>query len=126
MIGWRISVYRQTNGGNSPAEFSYANVGPLVAVWSSASDGLGWFEDLAEQGKAIALGGDGYPFEFTAKTIDLETEFIEGSAGVNQISILDPKEPVPSLWDGWMCVYREELKACHPDEWLLIKVFDQS
>ena len=60
MFGWHVSVYRQTDGGASPAAFESPE-GTRVAVWQAGIGGLDWLIELVKAGKAINLGGDGYP-----------------------------------------------------------------
>jgi hypothetical protein len=41
MLGWHVSIYRQTNGGASPATFESPE-GASLAVWQTDVDGLDW------------------------------------------------------------------------------------
>jgi hypothetical protein len=62
MMGWNISVYRQSDGGRSPAT-AESKISVRLAVWQAKPWGLEWLEELASAGKAINLGGNGYPNE---------------------------------------------------------------
>ncbi len=64
-LGWNISVYRQQNGGMTPASAG-APHGARLAVWQAGLGGLDWLNDLVTHQKAISLGGNGYPIEYTA------------------------------------------------------------
>jgi hypothetical protein len=41
MLGWHVSVYRQKEGGGSPATFESPE-GARLAVWQADWDGLKW------------------------------------------------------------------------------------
>ena len=58
MLGWHISVYKQKNGGISPAT-ALTPKGPHLAVWQTGLDGLDWLDELVNAGKAINLGENG-------------------------------------------------------------------
>lgn len=60
MLGWHVSVYRQPDGGHSPATFEFPE-GARLAMWQTDVDGLDWLIELARQGKAIDVGGNGCP-----------------------------------------------------------------
>ena len=64
MLGWHIIVYKQTDGGNSPATMQSAR-GERIAAWITGVSGLNLFDTLVKTGKAIELGGNGYPQRFT-------------------------------------------------------------
>jgi hypothetical protein len=64
MTGWHISVYRQTDKRASPATPASPR-GERLAVWQTGDGGLGWIYGLVKEGKAIDLGGNGYPHRFT-------------------------------------------------------------
>lgn len=71
MTGWHISIYRQADGGGSPAAKDSPR-GARLAVWQSEDGGLSWLDKLVSGGAAIHLGGDmGYPYWYTAKAADL-------------------------------------------------------
>jgi hypothetical protein len=45
MLGWHISVFRQTDGGSSPATAD-SKEGGRLAVWQTDVDGLKWLDEL--------------------------------------------------------------------------------
>jgi hypothetical protein len=65
MLGYQIIIYRQTNEATSPA-IAEAPEGARVATSQTGIGGLDWLVALAKEGKAIFLGGDGYPARWTA------------------------------------------------------------
>jgi hypothetical protein len=65
MLGWHISVYQQSDGGNVPAT-PETSAGTRLAVWQTGLYGLRWLDELVAEGRAIDLGGNGYPNRYTA------------------------------------------------------------
>src|SRR4051812_37736997 len=65
MLGWQIYVFRQRDGGGSPANES-SPAGDHIASWQSGINGLDWLKTLTETGNAVSLGGNGYPLRYTA------------------------------------------------------------
>jgi len=47
-------------------------------VWSAGWSGLDWVDDLGPKGKAIDLGGNGYPRRYTARIKYIIPNIIEG------------------------------------------------
>ena len=96
-MGWIIFVYRQKKGGTEPATFKTQEGAQLAE-----SSGW-WVHDLADAGRAMDLGGDGYPHRYTARAEHIFPEIISG------------KEFNADL-----------AKACDPNEWLLIEAWDST
>jgi hypothetical protein len=65
MLGWNLSVYRQADNRTSPATKESATNARL-AVWQTGVGGLTWLDELVKEGKAINLGGNGYPDRYIA------------------------------------------------------------
>lgn len=124
MAAFNINVYRQQCDGASPAP-SRAKLGKCLAGWGASYGGMDWIWDLQKEGKLIHIAGGGYPGEFTAqaehvvpylKTCPSQAlpswSYVEGSG-------------LP-LWLHETDGYPEIMDACRPDEWLIIRVWDQS
>ena len=126
MLGWNISVYRQQDGGASPASFGAAR-GARLAVWQTGGyDGLNWIKELLKHQKAIGLGGNGYPLEFTAMTKYLKTSIIDGPPCAREAWAYGPRDVLLDYWEGKTNKNIETLNTCRPDEWLLIQAWDES
>jgi hypothetical protein len=69
-LGWHISVYRQKTDGLAAAAFGELG-GTRLAVWQTELNGLDWFDELVKAQKAIQLGWNGYPMEYTAMAIHI-------------------------------------------------------
>jgi hypothetical protein len=106
LLGYNISIYRQRNEGASPATADSAE-GARLAVWQTGVGGLDWILTLEKEGKAIFLGGNGYPCRFTATTEHLMPEIID----VTRVSpgnwLLGEHDTVTKEWEGKNVVDRD-------------------
>ena len=98
MLGWHISVYRQQTAASSSASLGSAQ-GLCVATWRTGLGGLDWLDTLVKQQKAICLGGDGYPTQYTAMAKYLQRHIGESA---------------------------DAEASFFADEWLLIEAWDES
>jgi hypothetical protein len=125
MLGWNISVYRQHDGGQSPAPED-SEQGARIAVWEIGSGGLHWMNELVKAGKAVFLGGNGYPLRYTA-------------VAEHVIPLLVDKPPWPinpwaygtgtfdrPVWFGENVIDHALAAQCADGEWLLIVAWDLS
>lgn len=127
MLGWHVSVYRQPDSGNAPATFESPE-GARIAVWQTDVDGLDWLIEMAKQGKAVDLGGNGYPSRFTARAEFLIPFILSGSFSANQTWIIPEGSyiPDPKAYVGKTQVDREGAQTCRSEEWLLVEIWDES
>lgn len=127
MLGWHISVYRQPDGGHSPATFESPE-GARLAVWQTGLEGLDWLKDLTKQGKAVDLSGNGYPCRFTAQAQHLTTYIVGESLQANETWIIPEGSviPNPEAYVGKTQIDHEHIQQCRTDEWLLIQAWDES
>ena len=115
MLGWDISVCRQSDGGVSPATADSPE-GTRLASWQAGLTGLDWLNELVKEGKAIDLGGNGYPCRYTATAEYLFPRIVDMPPGAK------------SDWEGWKVVWASEpeVALCRLDEWLIVEAWDQS
>ena len=125
MLGWNIRIYRQLNDGALPAA-AKAALGTRLAIWQTGTGGLDWIEELVATGNAIALGGNGYPFEYTATAKDIIPRIIGTPPSANLTSVCQAGDIVPDKWEGKTVVDHALAAACGPDEWLLVEAWDES
>ncbi len=126
MTGWHISVFRQQDGGSSPAKAG-SEEGSRLAVWQTDVDGLHWLDDLVKAGVAIDLGGDGYPYYYTAKAEHLLPRILTGPPQAQSTWVCGPDDILDfSKWEGKTTIDRALADDCRPDEWLLIVAWDES
>ena len=124
MLGWMISVYRQPDG-TLPATAESPR-GARMAVWQTGWRGLDWLNGLVKAGSAIHLGGDGYPFRYTARAKEILPSILSGPPNANATWRHDPGDVLLDEWLGKTTVDDAALGQCSPDEWLLIVAWDES
>ena len=125
MLGWHISVSRQSDGGALPATADSAREKPM-AVWQARLAGTDWLDDLAARGSAVALGGNGYPNRYTARAADLIPTLLAGPPEAREVWKTDADDVVTPEWEGRTRIDRDALSACAPDEWLCVVAWDES
>lgn len=113
MLGWQIGVYRLTDGGKGPAKLS-SPAGTRLAAWETSVGGLDWLDELVTEGKALDIGGDGYPCRYTA-----QAEFLLPR-------ILGQPPQARNSAHMKTVVHESLIKECRFDEWLLVEAWDQS
>jgi hypothetical protein len=129
MLGYGFSVYKQKNGGASPAGSgtSHRDQGPRIATWQTGLFGLDWVRKLVEEGKAIQTGWNGgYPFQYTAPTKHIIPTILAGPPRANATWSCGGKDAVASWWAGKTVIDRPLAEACGPEEWLLVEAWDES
>jgi hypothetical protein len=125
MLGWHVSVYRQTDGGRSPATAESAE-GTRLAVWQTGVDGLDWLRDLVTEGKVVDLGGNGYPSRFTATAEVIVPRIVDTPPAARDQWLLDAGDIVTDKWAGKTVVDSAVAAQCSADEWLIVEVWDES
>ena len=125
MLGFFIELHRQKNGGRLPATLN-SDEGQRIAVWQTGLDGIDWLFELVKAGKAIDLGGGGYPDRFTAPAKEIIPRIIEGPPQARERWIAGAEQVVIGPWAGETKIDREALAGCKPDEWLLVQAWDES
>jgi hypothetical protein len=124
-LGWHISVYRQQNDGSAPAPFG-ATHGARLAVWQTGLGGLRWLDDLVKQQKAIDLGGNGYPMEYTAQAVHIVPHLRGEPHEAKAVWSIDAGDIITEGWAGKTTKDPDAMDSCRPDEWLLIQAWDES
>jgi len=125
MLGWHISLYRQIDNGAAPATAD-SPTGTRLAVWQTGLGGLDWIEELVKEGKAINLGGNGYPCRYTATAENLIQRIGDEPPGARRIWGHDPGDILTEKWEGKTAIDRNTMTLCRPEEWLLVEAWDES
>ena len=125
MLGWHISVYRQADGGKSPAK-NESTQGARIAVWQTGLEGLSWLDDLVKMNQAVDLGGNGYPNHYTAQSKHLIRQIVDGPHRANKTWVCGPQDTTTSKWAGKTVIDSTVAEDCRPDEWLLVEAWDES
>jgi hypothetical protein len=125
VTGWHISVYRQKDGGASPAT-AESERGTRLAVWQTDFRGLEWIEDLIKAGTAIDLGGNGYPCRFTATAENLLPHITGEPPRARIYWLREEGDIVTDQWEGKTVIDANAMEECRPGEWLQITAWDES
>jgi len=125
MLGWHISIYRQSDGGESPATFG-SQQGARLAVWQTGLGGLDWLQELVKEGKAIDLGGNGYPSQYTAPARELLPHISVHPPGAREHWLSEPGDVLTAKWAGKTVIDTTAVAQCRPDEWLIVEAWDES
>jgi hypothetical protein len=125
MLGWHVSVYRQEDGGASPATWD-SRQGTRLAVWQTDLFGLEWLDELVKAGKARDLRGNGYPNRYTAPAQYLIPQVIDKPPEANKTWVCGPDDVIGPGWDGKTVTNPRAAGQCRPDEWLLVVAWDES
>lgn len=125
MLGWLITVYRQLDGGDSPAQPQSAK-GVRIAIWQAGLYGLQWLDELTKSGKAVSLGGNGYPLRYTAPAGSLLPVVLDKPPWVHDVWSFEVTDILLDNWLGKTAVDRAVAEQCHPAEWLLVEAWDES
>ena len=125
MLGWIISVYRQTDESTSPATAGSPE-GELLGEWQTGADGLDWIDELVQEDKALNLGGGGYPSRYTVIAKHLIPRIVDGPPGARSTWICEVSDVLTDRWAGTTRVDQAATGDYSPDEWLIVKAWDQS
>jgi hypothetical protein len=123
MLGWHIFITRQAPG-STPAEPRPS--GPALASWEAGLGGLNWLDALVEEGKAVSLGGNGYPLRYTVSTAALLSKLAAGPPPHDGPMVLGDDYVTPKGWLGNARIDRVALAACPLDDDLLVEAWDLS
>lgn len=125
-LGWHITVSRRKSEGLSPAGFGEEH-GSKLAVWQTGLGGLDWLDKLVDDGRAIYLGSNGgYPTEYSARAGDVIPQIQEGPPFARKVWARDEGDFVTSGWLGKTTLFPEIIENCRPEEWLIIRAWDES
>jgi len=81
---------------------------------------------VLKQGKAMNLGGNGYPCRFTATAEHLIPHFTNGIPEAHSMWSFEASDILMKGWAGKTVMDQTAIAACGPDEWLLLVAWDES
>ncbi|WP_217922145.1 hypothetical protein [Miltoncostaea oceani] len=125
MIGWHVSVSRQAADRRAPATGDTER-GARIAVWQTGSGGLGWIDALVREGRALNLGGNGYPYRYTAPARHLLPAIEDGPPEARDPWVHGSGDMLGEDWSGRTVIDRPAARDCPPDEWLVVEAWDES
>lgn len=124
MLGWHIGVYRTADRERAPLTMD-SPLGTRIAVWQARWEGICWIDQLVEDGLARQLGGDGYPYRYSA-SIKALAPFLSSPPAARENWVYGANDIINSNWQGKTQVLKELLKICPPSETVIIEVWDES
>ncbi len=120
MLGWGFVVIRQCE-----EKASYEDRSPF-AVWDASIGGTKWIEQLVAAGKAVDLGGNGYPLKYAAAVSILIKALRHGPPTHGGPVVVGDDYALPSGWTGNSSINIQALEALDPGEILLVEAWDLS
>ena len=122
MLGWSINVWRQIDPPDTPARTRRG----FVAGWEAGLGGLDWLDALVAGGRAVALGGNGYPLSYELAAAELAAAIGGGPPRHEGPLVIGEDYVRPGGWVGEFELDRPALAACPPGEVLRVEAWDQS
>ena len=124
MIGFEIFVYRADLVTDPNATWPEEKA--LLIRWLVGGlGGLRWIDDLVKEGKAVDLGGNGYPLRYTALAKDFLPRIASGIPKPGGGPIIGEDYYLPANWIGKPAITKE-FACCPAEQLLLINAWDQS
>lgn len=126
MLGWYVGLYRLADGGFEPSFSNWLRSDECIARWITAGNGLSRYTDeLIVQGKAIGFRANGFPDTYTMQAKDilpvLRTHGPYKNMDSNEIEKFLSK---PSTINSQYGFNDSVAGDCHPDEWLVLELWD--
>lgn len=122
MLGWWILIQRRVPDGQDDTGTREVT----VATWTVGLGGLDWLNDLVVEGRAVDLGGNGYPDRYTITAGELRKVISAGPPRPKGPDVIGDDYFRPGNWIGRAEVNRAELDACPEQEILEVEAWDES
>ena len=120
MLGYGIVIIRQSDAG-----LSYEQRSPL-AEWDTGLSGKKWLDQLVVKGKAIYLGGNGYPLKWAVAASTVLAVLGSGPPKHDSPPVFGDDYCLPGGWVGESQIDLDALQALDPGEILLVEAWDLS
>lgn len=121
MLGWSISIYRETDCKLNPSKRGALR----LASWTAGLGGLDWLDRLVELGQAT-VDGNGYPFQYSAKARIMLPCFTSGPPIPRGPVVIGDDYILPAGYLSGINLQQARIEACSPDEILIAEAWDQS
>lgn len=128
VMGWHVSVSRQTRRRHRPAANNDPQ-GVRLAVWQARVEGLDWLEELVGSGDAVHVADNGgYPVRYTVRAGAAIPRILDGPPDARTSWAIEPTDIIidADRWPGRTMVDHRAIEACQPDEWLQVEAWDES
>jgi hypothetical protein len=124
VLSWDVSVYRQVHNGSAPADRE-SERGARVASWRGEVEALRWIDELVREGRALSLGGNGYPFRYTARSADLIQPILKGPPHARARWAFG-QDGLPAQTGAVDALIDVEGLNATGGEWLIVEAWDES
>ena len=124
MLGWLINVWRQVD----PPDTSARTRRGFIAGWEAGIFGTAWLDTLVKEGRAVSLGGTGYPCRYTVTAAVLASTISSGPprhTGPTPL-IMSEDRALPAGGFADFEFDQAALAECTPDEELIVDAWDLS
>jgi hypothetical protein len=121
MLGWEIFVSRRERKIDGLIRSSQ-----LIAAWEVGLSGTDWLDALTQEGKAINLGGNGYPNRWAASVAGLRPVLEKGIPTGKAKLVVSDDDLEQFTLPVYKKFHRDLLANLPPEEMLDIEAWDQS
>lgn len=124
MLGWEIFIYRLASG--TYQDDHNLTKTDFLGSWLTGLEGLNWIETIVKEGKAKALGGNGYPTRYISTASEILTKITPMPPLHKSPLVIGNDYVHPSGWISNVKFDYSKISQCSPDQQLLIEAWDQS
>jgi hypothetical protein len=124
MLGWHIVIFR-TNA-KTHLVYDASTDETRLASWSTGMNGLAWLDHLAKANKISDLGGNGYPYRYSAKASEILPTISSALSSCNKPITIGNNYAISARDISTLKVDELKISACSLDDQLLIEAWDQS
>jgi len=124
MLGWQIFIDRYLP--DKSLEEAMRTPETTLVAWQTRIGGLDWLNQLVKEGKAVDLGGNGYPCLYTSVAKYVLPRISSGPPIHDGSIVVGDDYVLPSGWSGQLEIHAKRIAQCTPDEKLIIEAWDLS
>lgn len=122
MLGWEIYIHRLDS--DQSLEATKLTQDSIVAHWRAGLGGYDWIKELVKIDKAKALGGNGYPFLFSAKFHVLHSSILDGPTLYQGSMVLGDDYLLPKNYLENLTINEANFSKCKANDELYVQVWD--
>jgi hypothetical protein len=120
VLGWDVMVFHRAISGPTASDEV------LLASWQTGPIGLRWLDEIVKSGRAVDLGGSGYPYKYSIPAGILLPIITAGLPVYDSPPIAGDDYFMPSGWNSRVKLDRARIAECPSDAQLIVEAWDQS
>jgi hypothetical protein len=124
MLGWHINVFRTDALTHLVYDATIDET--RLASWSTGIKGLDWLNKLANENKILNLGGNGYPYRYSAKASEILPIISSGIPTSNEPIIIGDDYVLHAHEIRSLKLDALKISKCELYDHILIEAWDQS